>query len=179
MWVSEYNENYNNTDHHHYHDRRNNNMRTLRTNESWWPCPDHHQYPDRTNQPHTHSNTDESFWSPQIRISAMHRSDSTSRPRLLSDTVWLRSRMLCKYFRCSSEQRFFGFDQPPPNQLRLRNMLNAPDCGSVRWFGWGGTVALVFFLLAGNRRGRDIRACGPSKTGALCVCGMMRCAHRE
>lgn len=72
---------------------------------------------------YTHSNTDESFWSPQIRISAMQRNDSTRRLRLFSETVGFRSRMLCKYLRCSRDNRFFGLLQPPPNQLRLRNML--------------------------------------------------------
>lgn len=75
--------------------------------------------------PVTHSNTRESCWSPQIRISAMQRSDSTSRPRLLSDTVVFFSKMLYRYLRCSSERRFLGRPpQGPPNQLRLRNMLD-------------------------------------------------------
>lgn len=90
----------------------------------------------------THSNTSESCWSPQIRISAMQRSDSTSRPRLLSDTVVFFSRMLYRYLRCSSDKRFLGRPpQGPPNQLRLRNMLatrmestghDPPDCSHIR-----------------------------------------------
>lgn len=72
---------------------------------------------------YTHSNTVESFWSPQIRISAMHRNDSTNNPLLFSDTVWLRSSTLCRYFRWSNDRRFFGLPAHPPNQLRLRNIF--------------------------------------------------------
>lgn len=50
----------------------------------------------------------------------MQRNDSTRRPRLCSETVVLRSRTPCKYFRWSSDSRFFGLFQP--NQLRLRNI---------------------------------------------------------
>lgn len=51
----------------------------------------------------------------------MQRNDSTSRPRLCSDTVVLRSSTAYKYLRWSNDKRFFGLFQP--NQLRLRNIV--------------------------------------------------------
>lgn len=71
---------------------------------------------------YTYSNTELSFWSPHIKISAIHRNDSTNIPLLLSDTVVFLQRMLCKYFNRSKEWGFLGRPQPPPNQLRLRNI---------------------------------------------------------
>lgn len=72
--------------------------------------------------PNTYSNTEESCWSPHINISAILRKDSTNKPLLFSDTVVFFSKTLYKYFKWSNDRRFFGLFQPPPNQLRLRNI---------------------------------------------------------
>lgn len=70
----------------------------------------------------TYSKTELSFWSPHINISAIHLSDSTNVPRLLSDTVVFLQRILCKYFNLSKEWGFLGRPHEAPNQLLLRNM---------------------------------------------------------
>ncbi len=53
----------------------------------------------------THSKTELSFWSPQMRISAMDLSVSTSRLRLASVTVWLRLRIEYKCLGVKKRQR--------------------------------------------------------------------------
>lgn len=68
----------------------------------------------------------------------MHRNDSTSRPRLCSETVVFRSSTACKYLRCSKERRFFGLFQP--NQLRLRNISFV----FVFWVNWFGVAIFKY-----------------------------------
>lgn len=94
----------------------------------------------------TYSNTDESCWSPHIKISAIHLNDSTSKPLLFSDTVWFFSSVECKYFKWSRESRFLGLFQPPPNQLRLRNILR------VLWEAdyWASLVFVIFAVKIPN-----------------------------
>ena len=53
----------------------------------------------------TYSKTDESFWSPQMRISAIDLSVSTSKLLLLSVTVLFLVRMKCKYLQRKSIER--------------------------------------------------------------------------
>lgn len=79
----------------------------------------------------------------------MQRNDSTSNPRLCSDTVVFRSKTAYKYFRWSKDRRFFGLFQP--NQLRLRNIFWAwlTDGWFVRgvraWVGVALSSSSVYF----------------------------------
>ena len=59
------------------------------------------------------SNTVLSFWSPQIRISAMDLKVSTNKLLFDSVTVWFLYRTEYKYFKCSKEWGFLGFQMPP------------------------------------------------------------------
>ena len=59
------------------------------------------------------SNTVLSFWSPQIRISAMDLKVSTNKLLFDSVTVWFLYRTEYKYFKCSREWGFLGFQMPP------------------------------------------------------------------
>lgn len=112
----------------------------------------------------TYSNTDESCWSPQINISAMLRKDSTSSPRLLSDTVGFRSKTLYRYFKWSKDRRFLGRFQPPPNQLRLRNIFHTT--GTPTRESSKTLTAMDYWLLGGKFRYNEhklLHLCEPRK----------------
>ena len=67
------------------------------------------------------SNTVLSFWSPQIRISAIDLKVSTNKALFDSVIVWFLYRTEYKYFKCSREWGFLGF-QMPPNSPRFLNI---------------------------------------------------------